>query len=106
VAGLFGATGTSAVIQNLGVTMPASATPATAVGSAGAIVGMNAGTVMNSYATGELQSTTNTGGLVGTNTGTVTNSYSTVRVKGTSNVGGLVGTNSGTISNVYASGSA
>ena len=100
----------------------------------GGLAGIIAGTVSNSYVTGEIAGApTQTGGLVGeivfggtiTNSystakvsggvnvgslagqlgvGTINNSYSTGQVTGTSRIGGLVGTRSGTVSNSYSTG--
>ena len=74
----------------------------------GALVGTNAGTLDNVYATGSVAGSTNVGGLVGSNasSGTISQAYAAVAVSGSSNdVGGLVGLNIGTISNAYATGS-
>jgi hypothetical protein len=70
----------------------------------GSLVGVNFGTVTNSYSTGSVTATLNAGGLVGNNLGTVTNSYSTANVTGDYSAGGLAGGNSGTVINSYAAG--
>ncbi|MFW2078173.1 beta strand repeat-containing protein, partial [Acinetobacter sp. ULE_I010] len=80
----------------------------------GGLVGYNVGgNISNSFATGNVNSTSNLsdlGGLVGHNGGTISNSYATGNVtSGNTNssygLGGLVGFNSGgAISNSYASG--
>ena len=81
----------------------------------GGLLGVNAGTVQNSYATGEVTGGSRgddledaAGGLVGRNTGTVQNSYATGNVNGTTDtdetIGGLVGRNTGTVQNSYATG--
>ena len=74
----------------------------------GALVGYNAGTVNNSYATGAVSGFSTVGGLVGYNQQTITNSYATGAVSGSagsSGIGGLAGWNfTGTISGSYATG--
>ncbi len=71
----------------------------------GGLVGDNNGTITHSHATGSVEGTGNAGGLVGDNYGTITNSHAAGNVDGTSNVGGLVGVNSnGTVGNSYATG--
>jgi hypothetical protein len=60
------------------------------------------GTVIKSYSTGSATGNYNVGGLVGVNGGTVSNSYSTASVTGNSSIGGLVGENErGTVSNSF-----
>ena len=85
----------------------------------GGLVGFNAGTIVASYATGEVSSPGHTGGLVGYSSGTVTASYATGGASSTGteaynrlgsdrragDVGGLVGHSSGTITASYATGS-
>ena len=75
----------------------------------GGLVGLNSGTVSNSYATGSVSGDDDVGGLVGYNDGTVSSSYATGSVSGTNfnndYVGGLLGFNSGTVSSSYAAGS-
>lgn len=80
----------------------------------GGLIGRNYdGTVMNSYATGNVVSTEyGVGGLVGKNGGlpamhepTITSCYATGDVEGIAAVGGLVGDNAGFIDNSYATGS-
>ena len=100
--GLFGYTGTSSVIQNVGL-VGGTVSGNTAVGG---LVGYNGGTVSNSYATGSVSGTSEVAGLVGENGGTVSNSYATGSVvSGNYYLGGLVGVNAGTVSNSYATGS-
>jgi hypothetical protein len=82
--------------------------------SVGGLVGYNdsAGTISNSYATGNVtsgDSSSETGGLVGNSYGNVDNSYATGNVIGVSHVGGLIGYNDnnnggGNISNSYSVG--
>ncbi len=114
--GLFGDTRNSAIIRNVGMVD----VNITGRHNTGGLVGLNSGTISNSFTTGTVTGTgTGTGidtgevgGLVGDNgSGKITNSYSTATVKGTGTganatrgVGGLVGYNSGTISNTYSTG--
>lgn len=83
--------------------------------SVGGLVGKNDGTIINSYATGNIivegkmdgVRKVVAGGLVGWNNGTITNSYATANVTGVSldYLGGLVGLHNGTaINNSYATG--
>ena len=71
----------------------------------GGLVGVNFGTITNSYATGSVSSPlvwSRVGGLVGLNYGSVSDSYSTASVSGFS-TGGLVGwNNGGLVTNGYA----
>jgi hypothetical protein len=71
----------------------------------GGLVGSNPGTVSNSFSTGYVTGDSGAGGLMGGNTGTVSNSYSTSSVTGNDYLGGLTGANSGTVSNSYSTGS-
>src|SRR5262245_23405952 len=112
---------------NLGSISNSSAT--VAVGSpnvasiqAGGLVGNNTGTILASFATGEVQGGTGStaGGLVATNLGTIagttaptliqpcvagqTCATGAVSVGSNGNGGGLVGSNSGTITNAFATG--
>ena len=73
----------------------------------GSLVGHNAGSIINSYATGEVSgSNSNIGGLVGNNgyAGSIRSSFAKVRVIGRFDVGGLVGFHVGRITNSYAAG--
>ncbi len=63
----------------------------------GGIVGLNEGTVLNSYAIGDVVGNEMVGGLVGLNEGTVLNSYAIGDVVGNEMVGGLVGLNEGSV---------
>jgi len=102
--GLFEYTGTDSVIQNVGLVGES----VSGNSGVGGLVGDNAGTVSNSYATGNVSGASDfeyIGGLVAENIGTVSNSYATGRVSGGNSVGGLVGYNyKGTVSNSYATG--
>jgi len=100
-SGLFGVTGKSAVVQNVGL-IDASVTGSQLVGG---LVGANRGSVLNSYATGTVSGYGNVGGLVGENLGTLSNDYATSTVTAERAVGGLVGWNAaGTIEDSYATG--
>ncbi|MEO8104480.1 MAG: filamentous hemagglutinin N-terminal domain-containing protein, partial [Betaproteobacteria bacterium] len=98
--GLFGSTGTTAIIQNIGLIGGS----VTALSSAGGLVGSNTGTVINSFNTGTVSGGSSLGGLLGSNTGTVSNSYATGNVNGTSSLGGLMGSNTGNVGTSYATG--
>jgi hypothetical protein len=103
--GLFGLS--YGVIENIGVV------DATVIGNdalcVGVLVGMNEGTVSNSYSTGNVSTDADyggVGGLVGVNSeGTVMDSYSTACVISSGCIGGLIGANyHGTINNCYSTG--
>ena len=75
----------------------------------GGLIGINGGTIINCYTTGDVNGDGYyTGGLVGRNyfNGNIINCYSTCNVNGHSGVGGLVGLNSNnaTIINCYSIG--
>ena len=99
-AGLFGTTGSSAVIRHVGV-VAADVTGTTAVGG---LVSRNGGLVTGSYATGRVSGSEGIGGLVGTNGGSVGGSYAAMEVSGTKRIGGLVGVNDGDLAAGYATG--
>ncbi|NOT18892.1 MAG: filamentous hemagglutinin N-terminal domain-containing protein [Sideroxydans sp.] len=100
--GLFGVTGASSDIRNLGLV-------GGVVGggnSVGTLVGQNSGSIRNVYTSGSVTGTANVGALVGYNSGgSINDVYATSRVAGTNSVGGLVGYSWGSISNAYATGS-
>ena len=121
--GLFGYAGGRAEIRNLGLTDVYVNVSASATSVAGALVGINMGTIMNSYATGEVTADSSSdfsssdffqdsaGGLVGISYGAIMNSYATGDVTANSSAanknaygGGLVGQSYGTIMNSYATG--
>jgi len=101
--GLFGYVDEGGHIEDIGVV------DAYVIGQDGTsgLVGVNWGTVSNSYSSGNVTGRGFVGGLVGSNAGfsTVTNSYSTSNVTGTELVGGLVGLSEGNVSNSYSTGS-
>ncbi|TBV01674.1 MBG domain-containing protein [Phytopseudomonas dryadis] len=113
--GLFGSTGTDALIRDIGLLGGSVTGTGTGYNHLGGLVGYNyGGTISNAYATGSVTGTGTynyLGGLVGLNyyNGTITNAYATGSVTGTgtyNRLGGLVGyNNNGTISNAYATGS-
>ncbi len=81
------------------------------LGSAGALAARNHGTIIGSYASGELESASagGTGGLVGLNKGTIAGSVADVNVKVTNDnryarIGGFVGVNNANIYGSYAYG--
>ena len=103
--GLFGNVGSGGVVKNVGVLGGS----VTGVQVVGALVGSNAGTLLNDYATASVAGQNVVGGLVGSNTGSIGSSYATGNVNGTlgngsQETGGLVGFNSGTITDAYATG--
>jgi hypothetical protein len=98
--GLFSIVGEGGRIEDIGV-VNADVNCTAYVGS---LVGVNLGTVSNSYSTGTVTCIWGAGGLVGNNLGTVSNSYSTANVTGDTGAGGLAGGNSGTVVNSYATG--
>ena len=98
--GLFSVVGEGGRIENIGVVNA----DVTSTAYIGGLVGVNIGTVSNSYSTGSLTGVSWVGGLVGQNAGTVSNSYSTGNINSDSGAGGLMGANSGTVSNSYSTG--
>lgn len=77
------------------------------VGSAGllgGLVGTNTGTVLQSYASGDVSAGYhgNAGGLIGGNSGIVSQSYSTAMAYGGVSAGGIAYSNSGTIEQSFA----
>lgn len=104
--GLFGFVGSNGTVRDVGL-VGGSVKGSTYVGT---LVGDNAGTISNAYATGGLYGVSTNlgeaGGLAGVNTGTISNAYATGNVSASGYfVGGLVGVSNGTISNAYATGS-
>ena len=105
--GLFGNTGASSEIKNIGL-LDVNITGDWRVGG---LAGGNSGKIRNSYTTGKVEGMLdNMGGLVGTNLagGSIANSYSSCDVKSNGlgagiHIGGLVGRNrGGTIRDSYA----
>ena len=101
--GLFGYAGSNSILTSVGLLN----VDISGQSRVGGLVGLNEGTITNSYTMGVVSGTgLNIGGLVGSNSrAAITNSYGTITVEGSgSNVGGLAGANSGTITNSYATG--
>ena len=96
--GLFSIVGEGGRIEDIGV-VNANVTSTAYIGS---LVGLNDGTVSNSYSTGSMTGDLWVGGLIGVNSGTLSNSYSTGNVTGDNGVGGLAGGNVGTVNNSYS----
>ncbi len=104
--GLFSYVDSSGTVKNVGLA-GGSVSGAQYVG---ALIGINEGTVSNSFATAAVTGSGNrVGGLIGDNKGsaTISNSYATGAVSGAAVIGGLVGglNGSGYISNSFATGS-
>ena len=73
----------------------------------GSVIGLNLGTITNSYTRGRIAGIgegLQVGGFAGSNDGEITACYTSSRVEGGNYAGGFVGRNSGEISNSYASG--
>ena len=102
--GLFGATGGSARITNLGLLD----VDVTGQDEVGGLVGESNGNITNSYVTGvtgSVRGRSQVGGLTGRNNSDIRNSYVTAPVLGSDeDVGGLVGFNNARITNSYATG--
>jgi hypothetical protein len=99
--GLFGFVSENGVIKNVGVVN------AYVVGEfcVGGVVGINWGTLSNSYSDGTISGSDQVGGLVGGNGGSVSNCHSTGIVSGDRHAGGLVGACNGPLSNSHFTGS-
>ncbi|MDP2145060.1 MAG: GLUG motif-containing protein, partial [Gallionella sp.] len=102
--GFFGRTAAGSTVKNLGLLNVA----VTGSNYVGGLVGLNYGTVSNSYTTGNVTGASNVGGLVGQNygSGIINTSHSSATTSVTTNgvVGGLAGQNYGTIDTSYATG--
>ena len=100
--GLFGVTGSSAVIRDLELV----SVLVTGTDNVGGLVGSNGGGVSGCYATGKVSGDDVIGGLVGANLdgGSASASYSTVQATGDDRVGGLAGSNRGEVTAAYATG--
>jgi uncharacterized protein (TIGR02145 family) len=99
--GLFGYTGSGAIIKNVGVT----ASSITGRSFVGGLVGFNNnGIITDCTVTGQVNGSSNVGGLIGSNKGAITNCHNTGNVTGGSSVGGLIGSNYSVITNSYATG--
>ena len=111
--GLFGATGSNAHIENVGlVDVNVNTTTSARNAKISALVGNNSGRVTACYVTGKISAGAgaypDAGGLVGYNGGTITAAFSRATVYMSSSsevyVGGLVGYNGGTITATYSAG--
>ena len=111
--GLFGATGSNARIENVGlVDVNVNTTTSARNAKISALVGNNAGKIIACYSTGAITATAgaypDAGGLVGYNGGTIAAAFSRATVYTSSSsevyVGGLVGYNGGTITATYSAG--
>ena len=113
--GLFGITGSSALLENLGLTNVQITGSGTDQSGVGGLAGRNGGTITRSYSTGTVEGSNSTGGgtayfvagLVGFNTGTINLSYSSASVSApasSNDIGGLSGFNAGSIANCYSIG--
>ncbi|MEI9989831.1 MAG: GLUG motif-containing protein [Rhizomicrobium sp.] len=100
--GLFGFVGSGGIIRDIGLV----GGTVTGRNTVGGLVGLNAGTIRDAYATGSVSGSYYVGGLVGSNdTGTISEAFATGSVTGSEYVGGLVGYSSnGTIGDAYATG--
>ncbi len=101
LVGLFGCVYDDGVIRDVGVVN------STVIGDdyVGGLVGINMGTVSNSYAVGSASGNISVGGLVGYNQGPVSNCYATGNETGNLSIGGLLGYSEETVSNSYSTGS-
>ena len=100
--GLYSVLHATGVIKNVGL-LDVAINGLDAFFNIGSLVGDSRGSIINSYATGNVSANSNNvGGLVGL-ASTVMNSYAMVDVSGDNNVGGLVGLAS-TVMNSYATG--
>ena len=100
--GLFGALGSVATIRNIGLLN----VKIEGRRHIGGLVGVNAGTIVGSYAVGEFSANSLVGGIVAVNYGKIINSYAgsviSRRSSVPSHLGGLVGTNEGVVINSHA----
>ncbi|WP_421954681.1 YDG domain-containing protein [Polaromonas sp.] len=101
--GLFGRTGSTSVISNLGL----AGGSVSGANHVGGLVGENGGSISNSYASAAVAGSSRVGGLAGDNLGSIAGSYASGVVSATGGyAGGLVGYNdAGSINGSYAGGS-
>ena len=101
--GLYSVLHDTGIIKNVGL-LNVAINILGAFSNIGSLVGESYGSIINSYATGNVSGNgDNIGGLVGESYDSIINSYATVDVSGDDNVGGLVGLAT-TIINSYATG--
>ena len=103
--GLFGHIGVGGSIKTIGVSITIDDGAGGAGGNirVGAVAGVNAGNIQETYSLGDVIGIDTVGGLVGDNSGTIRDSYSMVATTGNV-VGGLVGKNTGTVDKSYSVG--
>ena len=89
--GLFGSIGSDGIVRDLGLLD----LKIEGANNSGALAGTNAGTVIGSYAVGEIRGANNVGGLIGQASGLVMNSRANVLIRANNTIGGLVGRNTG-----------
>lgn len=105
--GLFNATDSSAIVKNVNLTNVniTGRGMSSDLAGVGSLVGINFGSISNSYANGSITGEARLGGFVGVNAGTIKNSSANVSVKGSGDyVGGFTGYNEGSIMNSSAVG--
>ena len=99
--GLFGLTGMSSEMKNLGLVNAY----VKGKNSTGGLAGTSNGiTIRNCYVTGTVEGVDFVGGLVGANIGIISNCYSAATVSGIRDIGGVIGNHNGTIDKCYATG--
>ncbi len=90
--GLFGKTGSSAVISNLGIESNCNLSPQNAY-NFGTICGYSNGLIMNCYNRANIYAVSGVvvGGICGLDNGTITNCYNTGNIYGQTHIGGIAG---------------
>lgn len=102
--GLFGATGDTAKIWNVGIYSAEVSSTSDDAFVVAILIARNRGEVSGSYVTGNVDSERITGGLVGTNDGTIEDCYAIVDIHATRSGGGIAGTNRQDIVRCYVDG--
>jgi The GLUG motif len=106
--GLFAVLGKRGTLRDIGLVNAAIYSENSSFSIAGALVGLNEGMILQSWATGLVRSDfwVDAGGLVGESDGLIAQSYADVNVSGAndSELGGLVGNAHGHVENCYATG--
>ena len=101
--GLFATTSETAIIHD--IALKRGFTHSSASASTGGLVGVNHGSIISSYTTGNVTANFYSGGLVGVNLGSIISSYTTRNVAASASYsGGLVGYNHGSIISSYTTG--
>lgn len=98
-AGLFHSTGDVAIVKNITVE-----DVVVKGNSAGGIVAINEGKLINVSSEGMIEGSTGVGGLIGINRGELKFGFSTAIIKGSISVGGLIGINEGDLEKTYFTG--